>query len=78
MGYGTQKGVLTAKYAKYAKSGDSSAGDGWVFAHMFLAEYGRVPEKIIRAHSALGWKGRSYWGKVGSKNGNLVKSGKLI
>ena len=45
---------------------------------MFLAEYGRVAEKIIRAHSALGWEGRGYWGKVGSENGNRVKSGKLI
>ena len=45
---------------------------------MFLAEYGRAREKIIRAHSALGWEGRGYWGKVGSKNENLVKSGKLI
>ena len=53
-------------------------GDGLDLAHVFLAEYGRVPEKIIRAHSALGWEGRGYWGKVGSKVGNFEKSGKLI
>ena len=45
---------------------------------MFLAEYGRSSEKIIRAHSALGWEGRDYWGKTGSKIEKLVKSGKLI
>ena len=45
---------------------------------MFLAEYGRAREKIIRAHSVLGWEGRGYWGKAGLKNEHLVKSGKLI
>ena len=56
-----------------------SGGWRWLgLAHVFLAEYGRVPEKIIRAHSALGWEGRGYWGKAGSKIGNWLKSGKLI
>ena len=46
--------------------------------HLFLAEYGRGAEKIIRAHSALGWEGRGYWGKAGLEIGNWLKSGKLI
>ena len=53
-------------------------GDGLGLAHMFLAEYGRVLEKIIRAHSALGWQGRGYWGKMRSKIENWAESGKLI
>ena len=57
---------------------DPRSGGGRWLVHRFLAEYGRVREKIIRAHSALGWEGRGYWGKVGSKNGNLPESGKLI
>ena len=52
--------------------------DGLGLAHVFLAEYGRSAEKIIRAHSALGWEGRGYWGKAWSKIENWVKSGKLI
>ena len=46
--------------------------------HGFLAEYGRLAVKIIRAHSVFGWQGRGYWGKVGSKIENFEKSGKLI
>jgi len=58
--------------------GRARGGDGLGLAHVFLAEYGRVPEKIIRAHSALGWEGRGYWGLWGLKIGNWLKSGKLI
>ena len=37
--------------------------DGWWRpAHGFLDEYGTGPEKIIRAHSALGRESRGYWG----------------
>ena len=54
-----------------------SEGRRWL-VHGFLAEYGRSAEKIIRAHSALGWEGRGYWGKAGSKIEILPKSGKLI
>ena len=34
------------------------------FIGVFLADYGRGLEKIIRAHSALGLQGCGYWGKV--------------
>ena len=52
-------------------------GRRWL-VHGFLADYGRYPEKIIRAHSALGWEGRGYWGKMRSKIEDWEKSGKLI
>jgi len=56
-----------------------SGGWRWLgLAHVFLAEYGRGSEKIIRAHSALGWEGRGYGGKAGSQIENSKKSGKLI
>ena len=58
--------------------GRARGDDGLGLAHVFLAEYGRSAEKIIRAHSALGWEGRGYWGKTGSKIEILLKSGKLI
>ena len=58
--------------------GRARGGDGLGMAHMFLADYGRGAEKIIRAHSALGGEGRGYWGKPGLEIGNLLKSGKLI
>ena len=58
--------------------GRARGDDGLGLAHVFLAEYGRVPEKIIRARSALGWEGRGYWGKAGSEVGIFEKSGKLI
>ena len=64
--------------ATLLRRGRRSHGDGLVLAHVFFVDYGRVLKKIIRAHSALGWAGRGYWGKVGSKIGNWVKSGKLI
>ena len=44
------------------------AGARWGWAMVgngFLAEYGIDLEKIIRAHSALGWEGRGYWGLWG-------------
>ncbi len=56
-----------------------SGGWRWlVLAHVFLAEYGRYPEKIIRRGSALGWKGCGYWGKAGSKNANREISEELM
>ena len=54
-----------------------SEGRRWL-VHGFLGDYGRSLKKIIRAHSALGWEGRGYWGKAGSKIENWLKSGKLI
>ena len=58
--------------------GRARGGDGLWMAHVFLGDYGRVPEKIIRAHSALGWEGRGYWGKAGLKIGNWQELGRLI
>jgi len=59
--------------------GRARSGGRWLgLAHVFLAEYGRGLEKIIRAHSALGWEGRGYWGLWGLEIGNFEKSGKLI
>jgi len=67
-------GRQDARHSKGRARGD----DGLGLVHMFLANYGRVPGKIIRAHSALGLQGRGYWGLWGLKIGKRAKSGKLI
>ena len=49
-----------------------AAPGGWRWlglAHVFLADYGRGSEKIIRAHSALGWEGRGYGAKGRGQKG---------
>ena len=47
--------------------GRARGGDGLGMAHMFLADYGRGAEKIIRAHSALGGRAVVIGGNRGWK-----------